>query len=220
MSNFFRVQVTVSSNTSGEAHGRIRTVLVAVVLVAVLLVLGIAAYANHLRATATALVASAREIRTTEDAERTIAAWKARAGEQFWTESEQTGGDHNYDAAIVNLPIARLRVVQPTGVTVGVTMRQGKLRSITVIESTGWYPVAAVWIQEWFDEGMQNRFHVGSNRRPSTATVEFPSSMPEAQRRAAFAVNTTCLVKPSGCKSADEILPGVWHLEISPSTPD
>jgi hypothetical protein len=216
VSNLFSVQVHISD----KAHRRIRNVLVAVILAAVLLVLGIAAYANHLRTTATALVASAREIRTTDDAERTIAAWKARAGEQFWTESEHLGGDHNYDAQIVNLSIARFRIVQPTGVTVGVTMRGGKLRSVTVTESVGWSPVASVWVQEWFDETTQNHFHVGSNRRPSTATVEFRSSIPEAQRRAAFSVNTNCFVDRRGCKSADEILPGVWQLENSPSTPD
>jgi len=96
---------------------------------------------------------------------------------------------------------------------VSITMRDGKLRCVTVIEATGWHPVASVFIQEWFDEDVSNRFHVGSNRKPSTATVEFPSSKPEVQRRKAFAVNTDCLVKPGGCKSAEDILPGVWQLE-------
>jgi len=96
---------------------------------------------------------------------------------------------------------------------VSITMRDGKLRCVTVIEATGWHPVASVLIQEWFDKDASNRFHVGSNRKPSTATVEFPSSKPEVQRRKAFAVNTDCLVKAGGCKSAEDILPGVWQLE-------
>ena len=131
----------------------------------------------------------------------------------FWQEGDRAGGDHNYDAQIANLAIARLHIVEPTGVTVGVTMRDGELRSVTVIESTGWYPVASVWIQEWFDEGMPNRFHVGGQARPADAFVEFPSSLSEDRRSKAFAVNTKCLTKPGGCRTAEDILPGVWQLQ-------
>jgi hypothetical protein len=186
----------------------------AILLVAVALSwLGIAAYLTHLRASATALIDSARGIRTTNDAEREIASWRERSGKDFWEVSDHPGGDHNYDAQITNVAVARFRILQPTGVIVSITMRDGKLRCVTVIEATGWHPVASVFIQEWFDEDVSNRFHVGSNRKPSTATVEFPSSKPEVQRRKAFAVNTDCLVKPGGCKSAEDILPGVWQLE-------
>jgi len=175
--------------------------------------LGIAAYLTHLRASATALINSARGIRTTNDAEREIASWRERSGKDFWEETDHPGGDHNYDARVLNAAIARLRVVEPTEVIVSITIRDGRLRCVTVIEATGWYPVASVFIQEWFDERMQNRFRVGSSRKPSTATVEFPSSMPETQRSRVFAVNTNCLLKTGGCKSAEDILPGVWQLE-------
>jgi hypothetical protein len=40
-----------------------------------------------------------------------------------------------------------------------------------------------VWIQEWFD-----RFRVLGIRRPYAATVEFPSSLSDDQRKKAFAV--------------------------------
>jgi hypothetical protein len=191
----------------------VRTVLAVLVVVVTSLGVGIASYAAHLRTKATALIVSAREIRTTADAEREIDGWNQREGKEFWTESDHPGGDHTYDGQIVNLPIARLRVVEPTVVTVGVTMRDGKLRSVTVIESTGWYPVASVWIQEWFDPDVPKRFHVASKDRPSVAYVEFPSSLPDTPRRMAFALNTRCLVRLGGCRNADDILPGVWKLE-------
>lgn len=85
--------------------------------------LGIAAYLNHVRASATALINSVVEIRTKNDAEREIAAWRKRSGKDFWQESDHPGWGHNYDAQIVSLVIARLRVVEPIGVTVGITMR-------------------------------------------------------------------------------------------------
>jgi hypothetical protein len=175
--------------------------------------LGIAAYLKHLRASAAALITSVIEIRTKNDAEREIAAWRKPSGRDFWEESDHPGGDHNYDAQIGNLTIAHLRVVEPTGVIVGITMRDGNLRRVTVIESTGWYPVASVWINEWFDEDIPNRFHVRSRRPPTDAVVEFPSSIADDQRRRAFSVDTKCLVRFSGCKTADDILPGVWQLE-------
>jgi hypothetical protein len=119
------------------------------VLVLLVLVSGtIVAYLFHVRSTATTLITSAKEIRSTEDAKRQIATWGAREGTLFWTETDHPGDDHSYDAVIVKLPMARLHVVKPTEVTVSITLRDGELRSVTVIESTGWYPVAAVWVQE------------------------------------------------------------------------
>jgi hypothetical protein len=195
----------------------VRTGLLVLVAGSTLFCMGLAVYLTHIRASATALINSAREIRSKADAEREIAAWTKRSGKDFWEESDHPGGDHNYDAQILNLAIARLHVVEPTNVIVGITMRDGKLRCVTVIESTGWYPVASVWVQEWFDESMPNRFHVGGHRRPAEAFVEFPSTLPDDQRSKAFAVNTKCLTRPGGCKTADDILPGVWQLQSAVS---
>jgi hypothetical protein len=197
----------------------VRTGLVLLVAGTALFAAGIALYLTHIRNSATALISSARTIRTRADADREIAAWRQRSGKDFWQESDHPGGDHNYDAQIANLAIARLRIVQPTGVTVGITINDGKLRCVTVIESVGWYPVASVWINEWFDEPMSKRIHVGSHARPADAFVEFPSSLPDDQRSKAFAVDTKCLTRSGGCTTAEDILPGVWQLQgISPFT--
>jgi len=180
--------------------------------------LGISAYLARLHALASALITSVYEIRTKADADREIAAWRKRFGKDFWAESDHPGGDHNYDAQIVNLTLARLHVVQPTGVTVGITMRDGQLWAVAVIESTGWYPVASVWVQEWFDEKIPKRIRVRGHGRYG-AWVEFPASLPEEQRKKAFAFNTKCLVSPRICKTQEEILPGISQLE-SATTPD
>jgi len=169
--------------------------------------LGIVAYLARLHALASALVTSACEIRTKADADREIAAWRNRFGKDFWEETGHPGGDHNYDAQIVKLSLARLHVVQLTGVTVGITMRDGQLRSVAVIESTGWYPVASVAVQEWFDDKMPKHIRV------------FPSSLPEDQRKKAFAMETKCLVSRRICKTEKEILPGISQLQ-SATTPD
>jgi len=179
----------------------------------VLFALGTIAYLAYVRAMASSLIKSAYDIRTKADAEREIAVWKKKMGIFFWMEGDHPGGDHSYDATVANLPIARLRIVEPTGVTVGITMNDGELRSVTVIESVGWYPVASVWIQEWFGEKMPNHFHVSRKREPYMATVEFPSSLPDEERRKAFAVDAGCLVRPGGCKTAEAVLPGISQLK-------
>jgi hypothetical protein len=128
--------------------------------------LGILVYLVRLHAVASALVVSASEVRTKADAEREIANWRKRFGKDFWEESDHPGGDHNYDAQIASVTLARLHIVQPTALTVGIAMRDGQLWSVVVIESTGWYPVASVWVQEWFDEKMLKRIWVLGHRRP------------------------------------------------------
>ena len=198
---------------------RIGTALLILIAGGAVCTLGIVAYLERLHALASALVASAQEIRTKTDADREITAWRKRFGKDFWEESDHPGGDHNYDAQIVNLSLARLHVVQPTELTVGITMRDGQLRSVAVIESTGWYPVASVWVQEWFDDKIPKRVRVLGHRRPYAAWVEFPASLPEDQRKKAFAINTKCLVSPRICKTEDEILPGISQLQ-SATTPD
>jgi len=193
-----------------------RKYLFAVVAVIICLAaVGIIAYAAHLRASATALVASARAIRSTADAEREIASWRKRAGQRFWQESDHPGGDHNYDGQIDNVLIARLGVVKPTAVTLGLTMRKGELRCVTVIMSTGWYPStgASVWVQEWFDSNSPRQFHISAKNRPWGAAVDFPASAPLGQREKAFALNTRCFVQPRACKTAQDILPTIWQLE-------
>jgi hypothetical protein len=174
--------------------------------------LGIFTYLAWLHRVASALVTSACEIRTKADADREIAAWSKRFGKNFWQESDHPGGDHNCDAQFANLTLAHLHVVQPTGVTVGITMRDGQLWAVAVIESTGWYPVASVWVQEWFHEKIPKRIRV-LGHRPYKAWVEFPASLPEDEREKAFAINTKCLVSGRICRTEEEILPGISQLE-------
>ena len=176
--------------------------------------LSIAAYLTHVQASATALIKSARVIRTTADAEREIAAWRRRSGNEFWVESREAS-EKSYKAQIVN-GIARLGFVQLTDVTVDLTMHDGRLRRITITEWTATYPLVSVWIQEWFDAGLggvPNRLSISRIGKPFAAAVVFSSSLRDDQRTRAFAFNTKCLVQPSLCKTAEDILPGVWHLD-------
>jgi len=187
--------------------------LVVIMALVALPILGITAYLVHIRATAAALIESASNIRSTEDAQRQIAAWRKREGKQFWQESDHPGGQHSYDGQIENLLVSRLHILEPTVVTVGLTMQNGKLQNLAVIIQSVRYPTAAVWVQEWFDSGPANRFHVSKHYQPLTAVVEFSASVPDIQRDKVFALNTKCFVQPRGCGSAEDILPGIWQLD-------
>jgi hypothetical protein len=206
--------MSVAERKSGNTYRRpIGMVLATLAVLGVVFVLGTVTYLVWLHRVASALVTSAYEIRTKADAEREIAAWKKRFGKDFWQESDHPGGDHNYDAVLANVTLARLHVVQPTGVTVGITVRDGQLWAVFVSEQTGWYPVASVAVQEWFDDTIPKRVHVLGHNRPYAAWVEFPASIREEQRRRAFAFNTKCLVSRRICKNEEEILPGISQLQ-------
>jgi hypothetical protein len=210
-----RVYMTFSpqERTPKMSQVLVRRVLVTLLAGLALLVAAIAVYGSHVRASATALINSARNIHSTVDANREIAAWRHQSGREFWKESDHVGGDHNYDAQIDNILLSRLRVFEPSAVTLGVTMRDGELRCITVIVSTGRKPstTALVWVQEWFEGNRSSSLHVSD--RGWKAVVEFPASAPAEQRAKAFALNAQCFVRPGGCKSALEILPTIRELE-------
>ena len=125
------------SNLDMNCSGALFIALRALVIGGVLFALGTIAYLAYVQSMASALIKSAYGIRTKTDAEREIAAWKKRVG-IFCMESDHPGGDHSYEAVVANLTVARLHIIEPTGVTVGVTMRDGKLRSVTLIEAVGW----------------------------------------------------------------------------------
>src|SRR5215471_6946812 len=126
----------------------LRRVASALALGLALLATGIGAYAAHVRASATALINSARRIHSTADAEREIANWRKRSGSQFWQESDRLGGEHNFDGQIENLLLARLGVVEPAAVTLSVTTHGGELRSITLMMTAGRRPMGtpSVWV--------------------------------------------------------------------------
>lgn len=193
---------------------RVRQVLLLLTIAIGLVAAGIVVYSVRLERLAKALITSVRDVRSTDDAQRVIAAWRRESGQQFWQESDHLGGDHNYDAQVDNFLLSRLHILEPTGITVGFTMRGGQLRSVVAIMTAGRTPdvTSSVWVQEWFEPDSPNRIRVVEKDKPWKATVEFSAVVPSSEREKAFAFNTKCLIQPGGCKSAEDILPAVWHF--------
>ncbi|MGO8792470.1 MAG: hypothetical protein ACLQVL_34495 [Terriglobia bacterium] len=170
------------------------------------------------RASARALIESAKDIRTTADAERQISVWRGSTLAEVIEERPNRFGEQNYTIRLTNSILWRIRVVPPTVLGMTIIMRRGDLRSIIVVMTSGWRPntTSGVWVQEWFDSDASGTFHVGLSRRPLSGTVEFSSSIPEPERSKAFALNADCFVNLGGCGSAEDILPGVWQLGTAP----
>ena len=195
----------------GLTHHWIRAGLAVLVVGTGAFGLGIAGYAFHVCAAATALIDSASQIRTTVDAECEIASWKKNMGTDSWAESENSGRGGNYYARIANRAIARMRFVEPSEIITRVTIRNGELLSVSIFLNT---PRAPMVIQEWFKIDMQNRFYSSySKGTVPVARLQFAATLPDAQRRKGFAVRTTCLVQPGGCKKAEAVLPVIRELE-------
>jgi hypothetical protein len=178
-------------------------------------ILGIVIYAANVRASAQALIDSAKSIHSTADAQREIAIWQRRSRESSWEASTQSQ-DLIFDTRVDNRLLHYLHICPPTVAALSISIRDGQLRSIILVMFTGSDPntTPGVWIQEWFDSGTPANFYVKGKDKPWRATVEFSSAVPEAEREQAFALNANCFVKLKGCKNAEEILPNVWQWSL------
>jgi len=183
-----------------------------------LLIVGLAFYAQHVRASAQALISSAGQIRSAADAERQIAVWR----QQFprgYEESQSTDGiGHAFKFEVRSGLLSTFHVVPSTGVSVQVSTRSDRLLRIVV----GMYTEqASVWIQEEFSDDSQV-FRVDSQKDrsdiPMKTIVTLGSGTAESTRAKAFALNVNCLMKPGGCKSAQEMLFTVRQLESAAQT--
>jgi len=185
----------------------------------VLFVLGIAVYGAHVRSSAQALIDAAESIRSTADADREIAIWQKRSRESSWENSSAQTEDRSFDTRVENGWLHRLHICPPTAVALTITMRKSQLRSVILVMFTESRSneTAGVWVQEWFDSGTVTDFYVKRKDNSQSATVEFSSTAPEATRERAFALNADCLVKAKGCKTAQDILPGIWGLGVTPN---
>jgi hypothetical protein len=206
----------MKSDAAGKASNvTVRRTLLAVLLVIGMCVLAVFAYVLRVRASAKALIDSAVSIRSTADAERQIAVWRKCSGCSFWEATKTGDGDQNYDIHVENGFIGRLGLTEPAMVGMTVSLRNGELRYVTLVmfSGGGQGPNAGVWVQEWFGTSSADDFRLDSKDLPRKVTVEFSSAVPESERIAAFGLNAKCMVMLGGCKSVEDILPGVSRLE-------
>ena len=104
-----------------------------------------------------------------------------------------------------------MHFVEPSEIIARVTIRNEELLSVSIFVNT---PRAPVVIQEWFKTDTRNRFYLSYLKGTvPVARVQFAATLPDAQRRKGFAVRTTCLVLPGGCKKAGAVLPVIRELE-------
>ena len=194
----------------------VRSVLVVLALVMVVLVLGATAYAVRLQLIATALIDSAQEIHTTEDALRQIGAWNKRRGTESWTDSYDNGHATHYYVRLSN-GISGVHIAPWSALIMRVTLHDAKLICVTVETSI---PTASVVLQEWFKPDMRDEVYLSYAKAAiPTARLEFPSSLPAAQKRRVFAIRTRCLLIPQLCATTEDLLPLVRSLELR-TTPD
>lgn len=87
-----------------------------------------------------------------------------------------------------------MHFVEPAEIIASVSIRNGKLLSVSILVKT---PRAPVVIQEWFGTDSRNRFYLSYIKGTvPEARLQFAAMVPDAQRRKGFAVRTTCLVRP------------------------
>jgi hypothetical protein len=201
-----------------SGRGRfVRRVLAALAVVTASLLLGAAGYAIYLHRIATLLVASAREIQTTEDALHKVNIWKNRWGVDSWTDSYDSGRGTMHWVQVSNRGIARVHLAPWSALRMRVLLYDTKLIQVLVEIYT---PSAAAVAEERFKPGMSENFYLGQIKAAvPTARVEFPSSMTDAQKETAFAFRIKCLLVPGLCATPEDVLPIIKTLDSS-TTPD
>ena len=102
-------------------------------------------------------------------------------------------------------------------ISMRVTLRDGKLICVSV---ETWTPKASVVVLEWFRPEMSPEFYLRYVKAAiPTARVDFPSSLPDAEKKRAFDVSTSCLLIPRLCATTEDLLPLVRTLRLR-TTPD
>jgi hypothetical protein len=124
-------------------------------------------------------------------------------------------GDHEYDIDVDNGLLGKFGVIPPAMLGVTIALRNGELRFVEAAMFSGKSAgsTADVLIREWFGTGASNSFRLGRQDEPLKAVVEFSSTVPDSERERIFRLNTRCFVRFRGCRSAEDILPGVWQLK-------
>ena len=124
-------------------------------MVIVVLAVGATAYAVRLQLIATALIDSAQEINTTEDALHQISAWNKRRGTDSWTDSYDDGHATNYYVRLSNR-ISGLHFAPWSALVLRVTLHDAKVICVAVETNI---PTASVVLQEWFKPDMRDEVY-------------------------------------------------------------
>lgn len=203
--------------TVNRSHRRIQRCVLAGCALVFLLAACVGGYALHVRASAQALISSASQIHSIADAERQAAIWRQSRG---YEEYRSPDGTHQtYKSEVRSGLLSTLHLVPSTGVLVQVSTRSGELLRVVI----GMYTEqSSVWIQEEFSQDSQG-FRVDSQKDQSAAPVKtivtLGSGTSESTRARAFALNANCLMKPGGCKNAEEMLSTIRQLESATKVP-
>ncbi len=145
-----------------------------------------------------------------------ISAWNKSRGTDSWTDSYDDGHATHYYVRLSN-GISGLHIAPRSALIMRVTLHDARVICVTVETSI---PTASVVLQEWFKSDMRDEVYLTYFKAAlPTARIQFPSSLPAAQKRRAFAIRTRCLLIPQLCATTEDLLLLIRGLELR-TTPD
>jgi hypothetical protein len=197
---------------------RVIAILLGIVVIAAALTIG---YGLMLRRSAERLVRSAMEVRSSTDVARIAEMWRRKYGREF-IENGTQDGNRTYNVVITNEFLHKLRLVPFTYLLTSIITKDHQPQ--TVIVSMYVEPQnsirKAIWVQEDFSEpSTLFRVQTFPDNQMETvrAKVSLSGGVPDPQRSDAFNVNTSCLIRFSGCETPQQMLPAVKEIS-SPSS--
>jgi hypothetical protein len=199
----------ISDRSRRERRIAVRSVLATLFVVALLHIAGMIAYAVRVRASAQALIQSAREIHSVADADRLASTWGESSfrGHTAFHSRER----HEYQFEVRSGLLTTFHLVPSTGILLQVTLVPDQRQRVVL----GMYTdQSSVWVQ---DDSTAANSSVQSQPDPSgspkKAVVILGAGADESTRARAFAFNPNCLAKLGGCSDAQQILSTVRQLE-------
>jgi hypothetical protein len=205
------MDMQTSDRTRRERRIAVRSVIATLLVIALLHIAGVIAYAVRVRASAQTLIQWAEKMHSVADADRLASTWgesSYRSHTAFHSRER-----HDYQFEVRSGLLTTLHLVPSTGVLLQVTMVPGQRQRVVL----GMYAdQSSVWVQ---DDSTAANSSVQSQHDPSgmpkKTVVTLGSGADESTRARALAFNPNCFVRLGGCSNVQEMLPAVRQLESS-----
>lgn len=198
-----------SARSRREGRIAVRSVLAALLVVALLHFAGVIAYAVRVRAAAQTLIQSATEIHSVADADRLAASWGESSfqGHTAFHSRER----HEYRFEVRTGLLTTFHLVPSTGLLLEVTLVSDQRQRVVL----GMYTdQSSVWVQDdssAADSSVQSQHD--SAGLPVKTVVTLGYGTGESTRARAFAFNPNCFTKLGGCRNAQQMLSTLRQLE-------
>jgi len=193
----------------------IRRTLLAIATVGGVALVALLFYAHLLQTRAESLIRISRELSDFRGSPLTLATLESKLGRRLRPVESCTPSGCGYELELSNNPLAILRIVPATQLRAYFWLRDGVVEESLLDYTThpDFRDSIVVHSQMDFNDGNSFYLHPWGNSAPldTNGLVVISSGSAEDKKKAALALNVSCLTKPGGCSTVADLLPTIWE---------